>query len=35
MGLLIVTSAIIFLYIIIRTMFFYPGEEASGVDKKS
>ncbi|MEE9529507.1 MAG: cbb3-type cytochrome c oxidase subunit I, partial [Syntrophobacteria bacterium] len=28
MGLLIVTSAIIFLYIIIRTMFFYPGKKA-------
>ena len=28
MGLLIVTSAIIFFYIIIRTMFFYPGEKA-------
>jgi cytochrome c oxidase cbb3-type subunit 1/cytochrome c oxidase cbb3-type subunit I/II len=28
MGLLIVTSAIIFLYIIIRTMFFYPEEQA-------
>jgi cbb3-type cytochrome oxidase subunit 1 len=28
MGLLIVTSAMIFLYIIIRTMFFYPEEQA-------
>ena len=35
MGLLIVTSAIIFLYIIIRSMFFYPEEEASGVGKES
>lgn len=35
MGLLIVTSAIIFLYIIIRTMFFYPEEQVPGLGKES
>ncbi len=35
MGVLIVSSALIFLYNIIRTIFFNPGGQASGVGKES